>query len=159
MFAPQDHLPLDRIITRFSAPTTITQFQRSSSDGILIELARLVTHAAKDNIFCLPGLIESTLRERERTADDLGWGKKKGWGGLVWFGSKLSCWNPGEPQRHRLADAPVYNASRTSLPCKCPCKLRAGRAWCMVGDKRVHINTCRETQPPGATGVHSHEDD
>lgn len=60
MFALQDHLPLDRIITRFSAPTTITQFQRSSLDGILIELARLVTHGANDNIFCLSGLIEST---------------------------------------------------------------------------------------------------
>lgn len=60
MFALQDHLPLDRIITRFSAPTTITQFQRSSLDGILIELARLVTHGANDNIFCLSGLIEFT---------------------------------------------------------------------------------------------------
>lgn len=67
MFAPQDHLALDRIITRFSAPTTITQFQRSSLDGILIELARLVTHGANDNIFCLSGLIESA------------WGG--GWGG------------------------------------------------------------------------------
>lgn len=55
MFARRDHLPLDRIITRFSAPTTIMQFQRSSSDGILIELARLVTHGANDNIFCLSG--------------------------------------------------------------------------------------------------------
>lgn len=61
MFALQDHLPLDRIITRFSAPTTITQFQRSSLDGILIELARLVTHGANDNIFCLSGLIESAV--------------------------------------------------------------------------------------------------
>lgn len=59
MFVLQDHLPLDRIITRFSAPTTIAQFQRSSLDGILIELARLVTHGANDNIFCLSGLIES----------------------------------------------------------------------------------------------------
>lgn len=58
MYARQDHLPLDRIITRFSAPTTITQFQRSSSDGILIELARMVTHGVNDNIFCLSELIE-----------------------------------------------------------------------------------------------------
>lgn len=58
MYARQDHLPLDRIITRFSAPTTITQFQRSSSDGILIELARMVTHGVNDNIFCQSELIE-----------------------------------------------------------------------------------------------------
>lgn len=64
MLALQDHLPLDRIITRFSAATTITQFQRSSLDGILIELARLVTHGANDNIFCLSGLA------------DWGWGGK-----------------------------------------------------------------------------------
>lgn len=60
MFTLQDHLPLDRIITRFSAPTTITPFLRSSLYGILIELAQLVTHGANDNIFCLSGLIEST---------------------------------------------------------------------------------------------------
>lgn len=59
MFTLQDHLPLDRIIMRFSAPTTITQFQRSSLDGILIELARLVTHGVNDNIFCLSGLVDS----------------------------------------------------------------------------------------------------
>lgn len=58
MYARQDHLPLDRIITRFSAPTTITQFQRSSSDGILIELAQMVTHGVNDNIFCQSELIE-----------------------------------------------------------------------------------------------------
>lgn len=59
MFALHDHLPLDRIITRFSSPTTITQFQRSSSDGILIELARMVPHGANDNIFCRSGPAES----------------------------------------------------------------------------------------------------
>lgn len=59
MFALHDHLPLDRIITRFSSPTTITQFQRSSLDGILIELARMVPHGANDNIFCLSSPAES----------------------------------------------------------------------------------------------------
>lgn len=92
MFARQDHLPLDRIITRFSAPTTITQFQRSSLDGILIELARLVTHGVNDNIFCLSGLTESTGwvgrggRGREGSADRSGQAikiKKKGGGGGV----------------------------------------------------------------------------
>lgn len=59
MFALHDHLPSDRIITRLSAPTTITQFQRSSLDGILIELGRMVPHGANDNIFCLSGHAES----------------------------------------------------------------------------------------------------
>lgn len=86
MFALQDHLPLDRIITRFSAPTTITQFQRSSLDGILIELARLVTHGANDNIFCLSGLIESAVVGGGwgGSADALRQAMKKGQGG---FGS------------------------------------------------------------------------
>lgn len=66
MFAPHDHLPLDRIITRFSSPTTITQFQRSSLDGILIELARLVPHGANDNIFCLSGPAKSAGGEGGR---------------------------------------------------------------------------------------------
>lgn len=71
MFALQDHLPLDRIITRFSAPTTIMQFQHSSLDGILIELAWLVTHGVNDNIFCLSGLIECAGGEDRGRADTL----------------------------------------------------------------------------------------
>lgn len=66
MFALHDHLPLDRIITRFSAPTTITQFQRSSLDGILIELARMVPHGVNDNIFCLSGPAASAGVEERR---------------------------------------------------------------------------------------------
>lgn len=91
MFALQDHLPLDRIITRFSAPTTITQFQRSSLDGILIELARLVTHGLNDNIFCLSGLIEST-GGGEGSADGLRQTMKNGQGG---FGSFQYAFFPG----------------------------------------------------------------
>lgn len=66
MFALHDHLPLDRIITRFTAPTTITQFQRSSLDGILIELARMVPHGGNDNIFCLSGPADSAGVEERR---------------------------------------------------------------------------------------------
>lgn len=69
MFKLRDHLPLDRIITRFSAPTTITQFQRSSLDGNLIELAWLVTHGVNDNIFCLSSLIESAGTRERGSAD------------------------------------------------------------------------------------------
>ena len=57
MFKLHDHLALDRIITRFSAPTTITQFQYSALYGNLIELVWLVTHGVNDNVFCLSGLI------------------------------------------------------------------------------------------------------
>lgn len=71
MFAPHDHLPLDRIITRFSSPTTITQFQHSFSDGILIELARMVPHGANNNIFCLSGPAESAGGEGKATAPPL----------------------------------------------------------------------------------------
>lgn len=118
MFARRDHLPLDRIITRFSAPTTIMQFQRSSSDGILIELARLVTHGANDNIFCLSetwwiqqeGGATLEGRAGEAAAATLRCSFQR-------FGSDQSC-----IALHTLA----------ALPGECTCKLRAVRAWCMV---------------------------
>lgn len=150
MFALQDHLPLDRIITRFSAPTTITQFQRSSLDGILIELARLVTHGANDNIFCLSGLIESA-----------GWGVRgKCWRFKAGHGKKRTRWFWFIPICFLLdlslspccsmpscsatihamkitglaffEPALLYYTPRATLPCKWPCKLRAVQAWCMV---------------------------
>lgn len=163
MFALQDHLPLDRIITRFSAPTTITQFQRSSLDGILIELARLVTHGANDNIFCLSGLIESGGGGREGSADALRQAVKKGQGGFgsfqyALFRVPLLLFNSTPPCSAAirameisgaaylsLTDVPLYYTLRASLPLSAPCKLRAVHAWCMVGGvKRVSINTSRE---------------
>lgn len=146
MFALQDHLPLDRIITRFSAPTTITQFQRSSLDGILIELARLVTHGANDNIFCLSGLIESGGGGREGSADALRQAVKKGQGGFgsfqyALFRVPLLLFNSTPPCSAAirameisgaaylsLTDVPLYYTLRASLPLSAPCKLRAVHA-------------------------------
>lgn len=169
MFALQDHLPLDRIITRFSAPTTITQFQRSSSDGILIELARLVTHGLNDNICCLSGLIKSTggvermcwcfkAVHEKRTR-------------CFWFVPTcallpalfvvvcgLGFSNNARDENHRpcrsylsqLIRYILHHTLRGALPCKCSCKLRAVQAWCMVGGGRVCINT------PGEPTTTSH---
>lgn len=157
MFALQDHLPLDRIITRFSAPTTITQFQRSSLDGILIELARLVTHGANDNIFCLSGLIESAGGEGEvLTVQGRPW---------FWCISPLSsrslsfcCSVPSRSATiHALKITVLAHQSRLMLYCVThsePLFHASGHVslghckrdvW--LGGKRVSINASREQTP------------
>lgn len=148
MFEPWDHLPLDRIITRISSPTTIMQFQRSSLDGILIELARLVTHGVNDNIFCLSSLMESiemsadVLRQDTEGEEEL----KVVYSShfflvflpsvsllhLFLLFSNNTCCKSQQPGPSEPTDTLLCSSHRAALPCKCSRKLRAVQAWCMA---------------------------
>lgn len=133
MFALHDHLPLDRIITRFSSPTTITQFQRSSLDGILIELARMVPHGANDNIFCLSSPAESAGGEGRQAPPPPP--QRTRWFCVVRYASCsfLSCNNVchGNGPVQPIRTSNYYITHRCSLPCECPCYQRA-EAWRMA---------------------------